>query len=84
MLSPSPPARYKDRSIDEIDLKAVTPGFRRYRPEEVIQSGRYINDSDYQHNARVCVIGADLVDKLFPGLDPLGKGGIGSAGYRSA
>ena len=28
---------------------------------------------DYQHNARVCVIGPDLVDKLFPNVDPLDK-----------
>ena len=33
---------------------------------EKVERGRYINDTDYQHNARVCVIGQDLVDKLFP------------------
>ena len=37
------------------------------------EAGRYINDSDYQHNARVCVIGQDLVEKLFPYVDPLDK-----------
>ena len=72
MLSPNPPAHYKGHSIDEIELKAVTPGFVDIG-REVIETGRYINDSDFQHNARVCVIGADLVDKLFPGLDPLNK-----------
>ena len=40
---------------------------------EKVESGRYINDSDYQHNARVCVIGQDLVEKLFPNVDPLDK-----------
>ena len=40
---------------------------------EKVEYGRYINDSDYQHNARVCVIGQDLVEKLFPMVDPLDK-----------
>lgn len=72
MPTSSPNARYKDHTIDEIDLKGVTAGFVDIGREK-IELGRYINESDYQHNARVCVIGADLVDKLFTGLDPLDK-----------
>ncbi|HEV3200079.1 MAG TPA: ABC transporter permease [Bryobacteraceae bacterium] len=71
-LSPSPPARYKSHLIDEITLNAMTPSFVDIGREKV-QSGRYVNDADYQHNARVCVIGQDLVEKLFPNVDPLGK-----------
>jgi putative ABC transport system permease protein len=71
-LSPNPTARYKGHLIDEIQLNAVTPSFVDIGREKVEQ-GRYINDADYQHNARVCVIGQDLVEKLFPNVDPLGK-----------
>lgn len=71
-LSPSPSARYKGRLIDEITLNAVTPSFADLGREKV-ERGRYINDADYQHNARVCVIGQDLVEKLFPNVDPLDK-----------
>jgi putative ABC transport system permease protein len=71
-LSPNPPARYKGHLIDEITLNAMTPSFADIGREKV-QIGRYINDADYQHNARVCVIGQDLVEKLFPNVDPLGK-----------
>ncbi len=67
-----PPARYRDRVIDEIDLKAVTPSFSDVGREKVI-SGRYISETDYRHKLRVCVIGQDLVEKLFPSTDPLGK-----------
>jgi putative ABC transport system permease protein len=70
VLSPSPPARYKGRVIDEIQLNAVTASFADLGREK-IEKGRYINDADYQHNARVCVIGQDLVDKLFPNVDPI-------------
>jgi len=72
MLQPNPPARYKGRSIDEIQLSARTPSFVDIGREKV-EYGRYLNDSDYQHNARVCVIGRDLMDKLFPNVDPLDK-----------
>jgi putative ABC transport system permease protein len=71
-LAPSPSARYKGRIIDEITLNAATASFVDIGREKV-EFGRYINDSDYQHNARVCVIGMDLVDKLFPNVDPLDK-----------
>jgi putative ABC transport system permease protein len=71
-LAPKPGARYKGRSIDEIELNGMTPSFVDIGREKV-QFGRYLNDSDYQHNARVCVIGADIADKLFPNMDPLEK-----------
>jgi putative ABC transport system permease protein len=71
-LSPSPSARYKGHLIDEIQLSAVTPSFADIGREK-IEQGRYINDSDYQHNARVCIIGQDLVEKLFSNVDPLDK-----------
>jgi len=69
---PGPQARYRDRVIDEIVLSAVTPGFIDVGREK-IASGRYINDTDYLHKLRVCVIGQDLVEKLFPSVDPLGR-----------
>src|ERR1035441_7981337 len=68
----NPPARYKGRVIDEITLNAMTPSFADIGREKV-EKGRYISDADYQHNARVCLIGQDLVDKLFPDVDPLDK-----------
>jgi putative ABC transport system permease protein len=72
MLLPRPPARYKGHLIDEVNVNGMTPSFADIGREKV-ESGRYISDTDYQHNARVCVIGQDLVEKLFPGVDPLDK-----------
>ncbi len=71
-LNPPPRARYKDRLIDEIVLNAMTPSHADIGREKVIY-GRYISEADYQHNARVCVIGQDLLEKLFPWVDPLEK-----------
>jgi putative ABC transport system permease protein len=71
-LIPNPPARYKGHVIDEVTVNAMTPSFADIGREKV-EKGRYISEADYQHNARVCVIGQDLVDKLFPNVDPLDK-----------
>src|SRR5262249_7792317 len=69
-----PLARFRDRSIDEITLNAVTAGFVDVGREKVV-AGRYINDADDLHKLRVCFIGQDLVEKLFPSVDPIGKQG---------
>lgn len=36
-------------------------------------SGRFITESDIQHRAKVCVLGAELAETLFPHTDPLEK-----------
>src|SRR5579872_1100803 len=71
-MQPQPRARYKDHLIDEINLLGETPSHIDIGREKVA-AGRFLNDTDYQHNARFCVIGQDLVDKLFPWVDPLDK-----------
>jgi len=71
-LMPSPQARYKGHVIDEIRLQGMTPSFIDIGREKIAY-GRYINDADSQHNSRVAVIGPDLVETLFPSVDPLDK-----------
>ena len=41
--------------------------------QQKVESGRYITESDYQHESMVCFIGQDLVDAFFPNIDPLDK-----------
>jgi putative ABC transport system permease protein len=69
---PGPLARFRGNTMDEIALNAVTPSFVNVGREK-IASGRYLNETDYLHKRRVCFIGQDLVEKLFPSVDPLGK-----------
>jgi putative ABC transport system permease protein len=38
-----------------------------------IQDGRFLTDADLAHRARVCVIGVDVADALYPHRDPLGQ-----------
>jgi putative ABC transport system permease protein len=38
-----------------------------------VQDGRFLSDADVRHAARVCVIGSDIADALFPLRDPMGR-----------
>jgi putative ABC transport system permease protein len=71
-LAPPPSAHRAGHVIDQIDVNAVTPTYVDIGREK-ISTGRYLNDSDYRRGARVAVIGQDLVEKLFPNVDPLDK-----------
>ncbi|NLI14986.1 MAG: FtsX-like permease family protein [candidate division Zixibacteria bacterium] len=61
------------------DNQARNPAFFGTLPdyEEVnnfyVARGRFINYNDEKYRAFVCVIGADMVDAIFPGIDPLEK-----------
>jgi putative ABC transport system permease protein len=60
------------QSLEDVELRGVTANIGDMDVEEVA-SGRYITDSDNQHRDMVCMIGADVADKLFANADPMGK-----------
>jgi len=71
-LQPQPEARYAGHSIDEVNLVGVTAS-HAYIGREKVSYGRYISEQDYRHSSKVCFVGQDIVDKLFPSVDPIGK-----------
>ena len=64
--------RAEHQNMEDVELRGVTANIGDMDVEEVA-SGRYITDTDNQHRDMVCMIGADVADKLFPTTDPLGK-----------
>jgi putative ABC transport system permease protein len=64
--------RAERQNLEDVDIRGVTANIGDMDVEEVA-TGRYITDSDNQHRAMVCMIGADVADKLFATVDPLGK-----------
>jgi len=38
-----------------------------------VMQGRGFTETDEEHSSRVCLIGTDIVDHLFAGMDPLGQ-----------
>ena len=64
--------RAEHRDLEQVEIRGVTANIADMDVQE-IASGRYISDSDNQHHAMLAVLGADVVKKLYPNRDPLGK-----------
>jgi putative ABC transport system permease protein len=72
MWSDNNSARYQGHTLYNEDITGVTPSMIDIGSQKV-ESGRYVTESDYRHEAMVCFIGHDLVDEFFSNSDPLGK-----------
>jgi len=64
--------RYQDQELYVTSIQGTTPSYERMASVEMAQ-GRFFTDFENQHKAEVCVIGADIADKLFPHIEVLGK-----------
>ncbi|MBI3404324.1 MAG: ABC transporter permease [Acidobacteria bacterium] len=58
--------------VKDSSVRGYTPSLFRISDLEV-QSGRFITEGDEARAAPVCVIGWDIVDNLFVGIDPIGR-----------
>jgi putative ABC transport system permease protein len=72
MWSDNNSSKYHGHTLYNEDITGVTPSMIDIGSQKV-ESGRYITESDYQHEAMICFVGHDLVDEFFPNVDPLGK-----------
>jgi len=57
-------------SLDQIAVAGVSANMGEMSQKEM-STGRYIVDNDNDHHSMVAVIGWDISEKLFPGLDAL-------------
>jgi len=58
--------------LERTDVMGATPNYTDVRNIGIAQ-GRMITQSDDDHRAEVAFIGADVANKLFPTVDPIGK-----------
>ena len=65
-------ARYKGRTVYEVEIAGETPNMIDIGQTKV-DAGRYINDTDYDHESMVCFVGQDLVKDFFPNVDPIDR-----------
>ena len=65
--------KYKDKSTNPTFMLAGGEPEFFYNNAESIARGRIITRSDVESNARVIVLGKDIIDQLFPFEDPIGK-----------
>ncbi len=71
-LSTSNLVRFGNDYLESVSIEGETANMIDIGTRE-IADGRFFNDQEQQFNRRVCVIGWDIRDKLFPALDPLGR-----------
>jgi putative ABC transport system permease protein len=57
---------------EDVTIHGVTANIGEMGNAEVAQ-GRYVSETDNDHRSEVCILGNDVVTKLFPGVDPIGK-----------
>ncbi|HKV23736.1 MAG TPA: ABC transporter permease [Candidatus Acidoferrum sp.] len=58
-------------TVEDTSIRGVTASMGDIDAQEVAD-GRYITEADETSHSMVAMIGADLADKLFPSLDPVG------------
>jgi putative ABC transport system permease protein len=64
--------RYGRNSLEEVALGGTTPNILEIEGNHIDQ-GRNFGDWENDHSRFVTVIGYEIAEKLFPGIDPVGK-----------
>jgi putative ABC transport system permease protein len=70
--SASVKARYEDKESSDVNFFGQTANMAGIDTREV-QYGRYFTSWEAEHRANVCLIGDTIVQRLFLGVDPIGK-----------
>jgi putative ABC transport system permease protein len=65
-------ARYRNREVRGVAFRGRGPGYEAI-DDLTIAGGRHLSPLDDQRRRRVCVLGSEVADDLFGGLDPLGR-----------
>ncbi|HEV8479576.1 MAG TPA: ABC transporter permease [Candidatus Eisenbacteria bacterium] len=63
--------RYLEHKMQRIDVKGVSGNFQQVDDQE-IENGRPLADLDVQRRRSVAVIGSEVAEELYAGLDPVG------------
>jgi len=65
--------KYGPQSLKDVSIRGITHVDHLIGSVQELERGRHLLKEDEDHSRNVCVIGADVVDKLFPFSDPLGQ-----------
>jgi len=70
--SASVKARYEDKESTEVNFYGQTPSMANI-DSRTVELGRYFSTWEAEHRTYVCLIGDTIVQRLFLGVDPIGK-----------
>src|SRR5439155_4850525 len=63
-------ARYRNKEVRGVSISGRGPGYDVI-DDLTIARGRHLTELDDQRRRTVCVVGSEIAEELFPGLDPL-------------
>jgi len=61
-----------NKSLDDVRIGGATANYLRI-VDVNLERGHFPTEDDYEHHRPVAYIGYDVIDNLFPGVDPMGK-----------
>ena len=64
--------RYKNQEVRDVSIRGQTPNMADIGTLTV-ERGRFFSEAENRHGAPVCLLGDDLTEHLFPGIDPVGR-----------
>jgi putative ABC transport system permease protein len=64
--------KHEGQELFGTQIAGVTANFAEIGDKTIVE-GRFLLPSEVEHSAMVCVIGTDLREKFFTGLDPIGR-----------
>ena len=65
-------AHYRSKVVRGVEVRGRSPGFELV-DDYTLGSGRNLTEQDDLRRQLVCVLGPEVAEELFPGLDPLGR-----------
>ncbi len=64
--------KHNEQSIEDTTVQGLTPSTAVILDTD-LTSGRMVNETDVDNHLQVAVVGADIVEHLLTGLDPIGQ-----------
>jgi putative ABC transport system permease protein len=64
--------KHEGQELFGTQIAGVTANLAEIEDKSIIE-GRFLVPYEVEHSALVCVIGTDLKEKFFPGVDPIGR-----------
>jgi len=72
-VSTSRTVKFGSQSLRDVSIRGATYADHLIGSVEELEQGHHILKEMEDHSRRVCVIGADVAERLFPHLDPVGR-----------
>jgi putative ABC transport system permease protein len=66
------PLHYRNKSLKGVDIRGRGAGYDVV-DDLTIEQGRHLSDADDQRRSLVCVLGPEVTEEFFPGLEAVGK-----------